>query len=224
MTPTATEQLLVQIDKLVAEGELVLTTKFNRSRGDYFDEGDPYVETQLFRKWLASCQNLIHHIGKPAQVWQRQFEGPFANQMVTVQSLLGTLQSLREAVKDELLQRLEDLVAADAFANLLEQADELLRKDYVLASGVLCRAVLEEHLRLLCTRHDCLPPDRPTINDLNQALYKETQLNKLAMQSVTAMATAGNHCAHNLQPPLSREDVENLLRGVRNFLVRHAVP
>jgi hypothetical protein len=224
MTPTATDRLLTQIDKLIAEAEWVLTTKFTRSRGDYFDDGDPYVEAQPFQKWLTSCQNLIHHVGKPAQVWQRKFEGQFRNQVVTVQALLGTLQSLREAVKDELLQRLEDLVAADAFANLLEQADELLRKDYVLASGVLCRAVLEEHLRLLCTRHDCLPFDRPTINDLNQALCKETHLNKLAMQSVTLMATAGNHCAHNLQPPLSREEVENLLRGVRNFLVRHAVP
>jgi hypothetical protein len=217
----AKERLLKPINKLLAEGEAVLQTKFSRSGGSYVDFGDPWVEAQVFQKWVTSCRNLVRQIGKSARVWVEAFDGKFSNQHVTAKSLMGSLQSLREAVQDDMLNRVEDLVTADAFGSLLEQADALLAKGYVIAAGVLCRAVLEEHLRLHCNRQNCLPDGRPTINDLNQALYKQGFLDKLAMQSVTAMATAGNHCAHNEQPSLQKEDVEKLHRDVNEFLVRH---
>jgi hypothetical protein len=59
---------------------------------------------------------------------------------------------------------------------------------------------------------------------LNQALYKGGYLDKLAMQNVTAMMTAGNHCAHNVQPPLSKPDVQKLHRDLTDFLVRNPLP
>jgi hypothetical protein len=224
MNSHARDRLLKQIDKLLDEGDVVLQTKFSTSGGNYINFGDPWVETQAFRKWLTGCRNLIHQIGKPAQVWAEAFDGKLSNQHVTAKSLLGSLQSFREAVQDDMLNRVEDLVAADAFGSLLEQAETLLAKDYVLAAGVLCRAVLEEHLRLLCERHGCLPGNRPTINDLNQSLYKQGHVDKLAMQNITAMATAGNHCAHNDQPPLSKTDVDKLYRDVGDFLIRSPLP
>ena len=224
MKPTAKARLIQQVEKLIAEGDAVLGTKFSNSRGNYVDMGDPWVQPEAFQKWLTSCRNLVHQVGKPAQVWIDAFKGNMSNQHVVATSLLGTLRSLHEAVQDDLLSPVEDLIAADAFGSLLEQADFLLKKTYLLASGVLCRAVLEEHLRLLCDRHGCMPTGRPTIGDLNQALYKNGQVDKLAMQDVTTMATAGNHCAHNQQPPLSQADVEKLHRDVTGFLVRQPLP
>jgi hypothetical protein len=139
-------------------------------------------------------------------------------------SHLGTMESLLEAIEGGLLRRVEDLITADAFGELLEQADELLGKGYALAAGVLGRAVLEEHLRKLCNRHNCLPAGRPTINDLNASLYKSGRVDKLTMQQVTAFATAGNHCAHNNEPPLPATDVRRFLDDVRDFLLRHPLP
>ncbi len=224
MKPTAKARLIQQVQKLITEGDAVLATKFNNSSGNFVDMGDPWVEPQAYQKWLTSCRNLAHQVGKPAQIWIDAFEGSASNQHVVATSHLGSLKSLLEAVQDDLLSAVEDLIAADAFGSLLEQAEFLLTKTYLLASGVLCRAVLEEHLRLLCDRHGCLPAGRPTINDLNQALYKNGHLDKLAMQQVTAMATAGNHCAHNERPPLTQADVEKLHREVTDFLVRQPLP
>jgi len=136
----------------------------------------------------------------------------------------GKLEALKEAIDDDLLVKVDDLVFADAFGSLLEQANELLEKQFTLAAGVLGRAVLEEHLRKLCERHACLPPDRPTINDLNQALYKGGHLLKPAMQHVTAMASAGNHCAHNNQPELSAAEVRKFVDDVQQFLVMNPLP
>ena len=104
--------------------------------------------------------------------------------------------------------------------NILK-ADYLLDHNHLLAAGVLGRAMLEGHLRKLCNRHGSMPAGNTTISVLNDALYKAQHLDKLAMQGVTKMATAGNHCAHNRHPPLPKADVKLLLRDVREFLARH---
>jgi hypothetical protein len=55
----------------------------------------------------------------------------------------------------------------------------------------------------------------------NQALYTRTPpvYDKNMMQHVTSIAGVGNDCAHN-DPKLVREDVERLMNGLRDFLVR----
>jgi len=221
MNQNTRQRLSQQIQKLIDEGQDVLSTTFYRSGPGFVDMNDPYVESQVFRKWLTNCRNFVLRIGAPAQVWIDSLENVSGNRHVMAKTVQGVIQSLKEAIEDDLLARVDDLVTADAFGSLLEQADELQGKGYMLAAGVLGRAVLEEHLRKMCDRHNCLPTRRPTINDLNQALYKAQHLDKLAMQGVTAMATAGNHCAHNDQPPLSGQDVQKCLDDVRAFLIRH---
>jgi hypothetical protein len=44
------------------------------------------------------------------------------------------------------------------------------------------------------------------------------------MKQADSLASSGNHCAHNLQPPLPASDVEKLLADVGDFLVRHPLP
>jgi hypothetical protein len=221
MNPSAKDRLGKQVQKLIAEGQTVLTTKFSRSGGGYIDMSDPYVDAQKFHKWVIGCSNLVSSLGDSAKAWSDAFGGDESNQFVIAQVLLGKLEALKEAIDGDLLVRVEDLVMADAFADLLEQADELLEKGYLLAAGVLGRAVLEEHLRKLCDRQGCLPSAKPTIHDLNQALYKTSYFDKLTMKQVDVMATAGNHCAHNTDPPLTSADVRQLLTDVAGFLQRH---
>ena len=105
-----------------------------------------------------------------------------------------------------LLVKYEDLIFAEAFADLYEQGQHLFSQGYFLAAGVVFRAVLEEHLRHLCERNECTPvKEKPTINDLNMALYKcdSPVYEKSVMLHVTALAAVGNDAAHN-NPELKR--------------------
>jgi hypothetical protein len=118
---------------------------------------------------------------------------------------------------------------AEAFSDLLEQADHLLEKNHFLAAGVLGRAVLEEHLRKWCQHVGCAflkpdgtPKDKPTMSDFYGELQKGGQLNALQRRHVENMAAVGNACAHNMGTA-TRDDVERLLRDVRDFLVRFPV-
>jgi len=210
------------VERLLAEGQAVLKTKFHKASDSIVDQkNDGWVDPHDLEKWLAGCRNVMHVIGPKAATWNSQFTNDAPNKYIIAAKLQGSLRALLDAIDADLLVSVEDLITADAFANLLEQADELYDKKYFLGAGVLGRAVLEEHLRAKCIKAGILPPGRPTINDLNQALYKAGNIDKLAMQQVTAMAVAGNHCAHNLAPPLSPADIKRFLTDVRDFLVRH---
>lgn len=220
MNDTTRARLLAQANELVKEGEAVLATEFCRSRPGYVDMRDPWVDLELFERWNASCRNFVLQIGDQAKAWDGVFDSDSGNQFVVAQAKLGQLRAICDSIERNMLVRIEDFVAADAFGSLLDQATELLRLNYVIAAGVLCRAVLEEHLRNLCHRTGCKIPGRPTIADMNMALYRSRHIDKLAMQGVTAMATCGNDCAHISDPPRSKADVEKLHHDVGDFLNR----
>lgn len=133
---------------------------------------------------------------------------------------LAAVESIRAAINKGRLIRFQDLVIAEMFVDLLEQAEYLFSQGYFLATGVMCRAVLEEKLRNLCERNNCIPAmPRPTIEAYNQALYKASPpvYDATVMKHVSAMASVGNHAAHN-KPDLRSDTVERLSRDLRKFL------
>ena len=163
---------------------------------------------------------MMRVLGKLAEPWQQVF-AVNDNSIKHAKQMLGTLEAIKSVVAAEGLVTVEDLVMAEAFADLLEQADYLLSENYALAAGVIGRAVLEEHLRKLCGHASLVPTKpKPTLNDWKQELQKASKLNKIEVTHVDAMATVGNEAAHN-KPGLKGEDVERMLRDVREFLVRH---
>ena len=71
---------------------------------------------------------------------------------------------------------------------------------------------------------NCMPEkERPTISDLNQAIYKCESIayDKSMMHNITALAAVGNDAAHN-KDTLQKEDVERLKRGTLEFISRYS--
>jgi hypothetical protein len=135
----------------------------------------------------------------------------------------GALKGIRQSLQEGLIVRFEDLVLAETFSDLCEQADYLFQQGYFLAAAVIARAVLEERLRRLCTAHECLPDrERPTLGDFNTELYKRTIYDKITFKHVDALAAIGNNAAHN-NPDLEKQDVRRLLDGLQGFLGRFSV-
>jgi hypothetical protein len=216
MAKTTKDKLLKAVDALIAEGRTVLASKYEFKN----IAAAPQVDTQLQAKWRAGCLNLMRLLGKHAEPWQHVFNNEHVRYSVA-RTMAGTLEGIKQALESDLLVTVEDLVFAEAFSDLLEQADYLLSEGYWLAAGVLGRAVLEEHLRKWCDKEGCAPNvPKPTMNNYHTELQKAGHLNKIDAQHVLAMAAVGNTAAHN-KPGLTAQDVERLLRDVREFLVRH---
>ena len=211
------------IKRLIEEGEMVLSTQFDAGvQGVHYMGGRPRgVEITPFAKFQAGCVNLVRLLGDAGEPFAKNFDGN--NDPVNVEQMVGTLQAIKEAVDDNLLLSVEDLIRAETFNGLLDQSDYLLDKNYYLAAGVLGRAVLEEHLRTLCDARGCMPSKpKPTVNDYKDELYKNKDINLTEMKHVESLAAVGNNAAHN-KPELTQSDVDRLLRDVRDFLLRNPV-
>jgi len=166
------------VNSLIEESRNVLTTEFDAGvRGVGYPLGRPrFVSIQPFAKWQAGCLNLLRMLGEAGEQWNDDFTQKKSTPAVT-KRMLGTLEAIADAIRDGLLIKVEDLVRAEAFENLLEQADYLLSEGYFLAAGVLGRAVLEQHLNKWCELSGCFPTKpKPTINDFKDRLYKSRQI------------------------------------------------
>ena len=216
--------LVERVNDLVGEGKALLATKYYERLTPFRTSGGiPLVELQAYSKWMAGIQSLKHQLGTLGWIWPLRTlmtRSGDDNLEDNVRRCLGILEEVKEALEKGHLVRVEGLVRAETFSDLLDQADYLLSEGYRIAAGVLGRAVLEEHLRNLSRQHKCVPSkERPTLNDFNQELYKEKHLAKNEMQHVTAMAGVGNDATHG--KPVNAADVERLLRDVRAFTVRY---
>ncbi len=213
--------LLKTIRCLIEEGQQVASTKFDAGRGGVqYHGGRPTgVDPRAFAKWQAGCNNLMRLLGDLSAPWKNVFSGNNSHAYTTI--MLGTLEAIEQVVNDGLLISIEDMVRADSFSSLLEQADFLDRQGYFLAAGVLGRAVLEEHLRKWASSLPApIPKSHPTINDFKDALYKDKKITNAVMQHIGAMAAVGNDAAHN-KPELTKDSVSGMLRDVREFIGKY---
>ncbi|HEY0863804.1 MAG TPA: hypothetical protein VGD97_06835 [Lacunisphaera sp.] len=209
---------IAYLDKLIAEGENLLANKFQVATSSFTHED--YVPVDPFQRWRGNCRVLETKLGGAISPWKGILLGDGPNKTTVVMSLLGTVRSIKDAVDGGHLATFTDLVIAESFSNLLDQADYLHAKGYWLAAGVLGRAVLEEDLRRLSQKADCFPEkERPTLNDLNTALYKAGRYDKLEFKLIDSLAAIGNDCAHNL-PGATSERVKHFLEQLAALLSR----
>jgi hypothetical protein len=217
----ALEKVSELVEALIKEGEDVLATKWQPS-GRWATGPPTYVDLEAFKKWRASCRLLVSLMGDLGTPWHDIFMSDVPNGLSNASTTLGTLKAMNEALSNGYLVRFEELVLAEAFSDITEQAEYLLDQGYFLAAGVILRAVLEERLRKLCERTGCTPEKpRATISDLNQALYKAKAYDKIVYKHVDAMTATGNDAAHNASE-LKKDDVARLLNDVKDFLRRFA--
>ena len=213
--------LTKEVQRLIAEGEQVAATKFDAGApGIRYLGGRPSgVELQAFSRWQAGCKNLMRLLGDCAEPWNKTFDGN--NAASTATRMLGTLEAIEHAISGGLLLSVEDIVRAESFNSLLDQADFLRAQGFFLAAGVVARAVLEEHLRAWAA-NSSLPISKPkaTLNNFKDALYKDKKFSLSVAKHIEAMAAVGNDAAHN-KPELTKDAVTRMLRDVREFIGKY---
>jgi hypothetical protein len=205
------------LDRLIAEGDTVLKTKWQPG-GNWVTGPPTYVDLAEFTKWRARCKLLASLLGRVGRSWEAELTADWNNTAEHAITTQGTLQAIKLSAAEGVLLELQDLILADAFANLVEQGEYLLDQGYFLASGVLLRAVLEERLRRLADYHNLTPAKlKPTLNDYNTELYKASVYDKITFKDVDVLAAIGNDAAH-CSANLSAADVSRMREGVIRLL------
>ena len=233
--------ILGRFDTLIADGDAILKnaedipavyeySDFNHrqyeSRAGYKKLSWPhYVE------WRAKAATLLCYVLPKDNVHESAAKD-LPNLIPTADRLVWGISFLK-AVKNDLesgfLDGLASQIEAEIAADYMGQAEQLLGEgqtgkfDHVPAA-VLSGAVLEKALRKLCGQQQ--PPipvvtangDHKTLNPLIDDLKKAGLFNELKAKQLRAWADIRNKAAHGDFDQFNRGDVDQMLKGVANFL------
>lgn len=212
--------VIAQIDSALAAWE-----EF-RARAAYDDLSDLKADLP---ELVAILADVVHRFSPPGSVYRYQLEAMRERHGTgelhyQVQVLRGTAKALRRAYVTGALVGVQQLVHASMFADFHDMAEYLLADGYKDAAAVIGGSILEENMRNLCAKHGVTTtdakgyPKKASVmnDDLAKCVY-----DKLQQKSVTAWLDLRNKAAHGDYGAYDSKQVELLLHGVRDFLLRY---
>lgn len=214
--------IVARAEQLIVMGQQVVVTR--RSSG----YGSDVVESALMKGFRAAALSFIDRVYGREHPHFAEFEASTNDSwFYNAEQGLAIVQAIRDEIAGGWLFTIRGLVAAEVFADFLEMAVHLLESGYKDPAAVMGGSVLEEHLRQLCSKHE-IPVDEqksdkkvPKKADrLNSELTASNAYSKLDQKQITAWLDLRNNAAHGNYDAYTAEQVEQLLAGVTNFMVR----
>lgn len=216
---TSKDQAIKQIDEVLTQYQTL------RSRSQYDDCSDQgaTATTALVMAMSATISQLAPKDSQYTETLRNLLKRYGEDSAVNIPHLVGVLAVLRDAYDKGYLRTIEEFVHADLFSDFLEMAEYLLAEGYKDPAAVIAGSVLEEHLRKLCQLNGITILDggkTKKADTMNADLAGKNVYTKLDQKSITAWLDLRNKAAHGKYGEYSREQVDLMLRGIRNFLSR----
>lgn len=218
------EKLLKQFDKLIEEGKIVLNSKH---LVNYYY----YVKDDLFHSWKIQAINLSQCVVPSQSVLRNKIAEiiNFQQKYGKAVEIQGILTGLREDLNNGMLEDLERQIEGAVSVDYLEQAESLMKEEKnrsysYIPVAVLAGVVLEKNLKTLCEKN--IPPI-PTVKDngfsktmgaLIDDLKAAGIFNEIRAKQLRGYADIRNAAAHGRNNEFSREQVQEMLFGITNFL------
>lgn len=191
--------------------------------------GDPVVLYELETLELAVIRRLAprgttyreraEHIAQEAMLIDPGDAGRGAK---VTQPLRGILLALKHDYEHGYLASVEELIHAETFGDFLEMSTHLLNEGYKDPAAVLAGGVLEGHLRKLAGKHLTPSEGHPlkSAAAINDELARAGAYGRLDQKNVTGWLDLRNSAAHADWAKYNADQVDLLIRGVREFVAR----
>jgi len=182
-----------------------------------------FVDAGAFREWRVGCVTFLREALGEDSPYTKEFEfncdSPYLSAVARGQAVL---RAAREYIDFGPVARVEELVAAEIFTDLLGIAQRLLREQRMSAGVVVACSVLEDVMRR-SARHRKIAI-RENVDDLSalNAKMSAAGVYGAALQKRINEWTAMRTRAENGELTAEmRTDADALLRGVREFVDDH---
>jgi hypothetical protein len=245
LPPSVLNKYLDRFDELIQEGERIykvvkdIPTVHFRTSGEVIRPLTPQEleDQQKIEGWNVSYLSLLDQIISPKSVHRKLLDEK-TERVPMPPHLLNTRISRLKGLKDDFQKGfLGDLgleIEAAISADYMGQAEQLLAEgqsgkyDHVPAA-VLAGSVLEKSLRTLCDKQS---PSISTVNDKGKPLtlnslinvWKQNNLfNELTAKQLRAWADIRNSAAHGQFEEFNRSQVDQMIRGINDFLANHMI-
>lgn len=212
------------IQNLIIEFEEKITTKVIAWSGS--PTKTTIYDTELFQQIKSSCLSLILQIyGEEHPYYTEFMKGVKISS--NYKTARGILRSIEIEISNDWLLSIKSLLSAEIFSDFLEMSEYLLKENYKDPAAVMIGSVLEEQLRQLSNANGNPVTDlkgKPKkANLLNAELTKLNVYNKLDEKNVTALLDLRNKAAHGKYSEYTKDQVNLMLKSVRDFILRNPV-
>lgn len=167
-------------------------------------------------------QTLFDMSPRGSEYWNyaSSFVSPYTTDSAA--QLYGALQGLREDYVNDFLKSFNEMVDAELFTDILEQAEYLRSQGYVRASAVVAGVALESHLRKLAEKNS-IPITKDDgeyvkAESLNGELRKKEVIDKTINKSITGWLGLRNDAAHPDTKEINEGLIEPMIAGIRVFI------
>jgi hypothetical protein len=143
---------------------------------------------------------------------------PFGSFAAKMQRQITILTALRDTL-DTRIADVESVLQAKLFDTELDTAQELAKRGHLRAAGAVAGVVLESHLGNLAKSKSVACTKRsPSISDFNEALKIAGVLDTPTWRHIQRLGDIRNLSVHSKDRAPSKDEIDDLIRGVRKFL------
>jgi hypothetical protein len=188
--------------------------------------GADSVQTETFSELRSSSLSFIRRLYKENHPYYTDFDRKVhLGHAYEIEIAIGILNSVKTEIQNGWIVSLRGLVSAEIFTDFIEMSEYLLVEGYKDPAAVIIGGVLEEHLRQLCIINgiEILNSNEKykKAELLNTDLSAKLIYNKLDQKSVTSWLDLRNKAAHGRYNEYNKEQVENMMEAVIEFMSRN---
>jgi len=215
----------VQIDDVRARLARLseLGSELLRTRHRSAVSNQEFVEAGAFREWRVGCVSFLREALGEDSPYTKEFEfnceSPYLSAVARGQAVL---RAAREYIDFGPVARVEELVAAEIFTDMLGIAERLVREGRLAAGVSIACAVLEDVMRRSARRRQI--PIRENVDDLSALNSKMASagLYGSAVDKQIEQWAGMRKQAEAAQTTIAlRPQAERLLEGIRDFVNEH---
>jgi hypothetical protein len=220
--------LLERVDYLIDLSLKSLKTKYTTEDSLFYHH---WVSSESFKEFeTASLSFILNLYGENHPYYIRFKDTVNKSKPELVEAGKGILNSIKTEIEKGWLTTVKGLVSAEIFTDFLETAEYLLEQNYKDPAAVIVGSTLEEHLRQLCKKNNIPVEETKSgktlpkkADSLNNELYTAGIYNKLDQKNITAWLDLRNKAAHGHYGDYKHEQVENMLKGIMEFMTRNQI-
>jgi hypothetical protein len=182
-----------------------------------------FVDAAAFREWRVGCVAFLHEALGADSPYTKEFEfNCDSHYLSAVARGQAVLKAAREYIDFGPVARVEELVAAEIFTDLLGIAERLIRKGALAAAVTAACAVLEDVMRRSARhRKIAIRENVDDLTELNAKMAAAGVYGSALQKRIDGWAAVRVSAEGASLESDSRTEVEALLRGVRDFVNDH---
>ena len=182
-----------------------------------------FVDAGAFREWRVGCVAFLREALGEDSPYTKEFEfncdSPYLSAVARGQAVL---RATREYIDFGPVARVEELVAAEIFTDLLGIAERLLREQRVSAGVAVACSVLEDVMRRSARhRKIAIRENVDSLSGLNDKMSAVGVYGANVQQHIERWAAMRTLAEDGQLTSETRAGAETLLRGVRDFVNDH---